>query len=67
MSEKTMKLDNQQAKNYAREHSAEIALEQMLYLYNLPFSYRFIAALAIIFRWGAVKVSGGWKAKDKNK
>ena len=56
MSEKKRKIDNRYARNYALKHSQQIAMEQMLYLYNLPLAYRFIAALSIIFRWGAVKV-----------
>jgi len=59
MNEKQIKGDRRYAKKYAKEHAAEIAMNQMLYLYNLPLTYRIVAALSIIFRWGAVKVKPG--------
>ena len=57
MNEKQIKGERRYAKKYAVEHAAEIAMNQMLYLYNLPLRYRLIAALSIILRWGAVKVT----------
>ena len=66
MSEKRAKGDNRRAKKYAVSHAADVARNQMLYLYNLKLPYRIIAALSVIFRWGAVKVKPSKEKGRKN-
>ena len=55
MSQKRDKSIRKAALKYAIREEKRIAKYQMEQLYNLPFGYRILAALGIIFKWGRKK------------
>jgi len=57
MSQKSHKAIRRAALKYARKEEKAIAAAQMESLYNLPFWYRLMAALGIIFHWGNGRAS----------
>jgi len=52
MSQRRTKEIRRSAIKYAVREEKRIAAHQMKQLYDLPFRYRLIAALGILFRWG---------------
>ena len=57
MSRKRDKAVRSAALKYAKREEKRIAAYQMRQLYDLPFRYRFIAAMGILFRWGRLTKS----------